>query len=538
MLVRNSILICLSLACTSAFAASIPSSIDSVVVYPEGATVTRVANVSLQAGDNDVKFTGLVSDIDADRLRVEVVDEGVQIGQVRLVTEQQRDVIDAEIAAVQLEIDAVTERILAIADSSKAAKLQLTFLEGIASGYSKEAGRESIHGAADVNSWKAALGLLLSASADASKIIRENDIKSRELSKDLSLLQRKLSDLNGGSLATTAVELTLSSSRSVQTEVRLQYFQDDASWSPHYEARLDSNSGELQLAQQASVYQETDEDWTNVKLTLSTSRPGGQLVAPTLESEFLNVYEPTPLKARQADAEVHGYAAGRMALEEVVVTGNRVARTDVGNFAVNYDIPGRISLANDSDEGVTMDLANFQFIAELVTQVVPRESTQAFLAARFTYDRTLPLYGSDMTVFVDGAFAGNTEMPTALPQAEVVLPMGQDRRIEVEAQTQGGEDRQDGIINKRKTEATDYVFVITNRRSAPSYVEVMDLYPTSRNKSVDVEVPRSATVPDERDIDDEPGLILWKKTLGPGETWRIRHQYTVSYPANMVLIRE
>jgi len=261
-------------------------------------------------------------------------------------------------------------------------------------------------------------------------------------------------------------------------------------------------------------------------------------MAPTLESEFLNLYEPVLQKARRGGAEADGYAASPMALEEIVVTGSRATRADVGNFAVNYDIPGRISLANDSDEGVTMDLASFQFIAELVTQVVPRESTQAFLAARFTYDRTLPLYGSDMTVFVDGAFAGNTEMPTALPQAEVVLPMGQDRRIEVDAQSQGGEDHQGGIINKRKTEATDYVFVITNRRSAPSYVEIMDLYPVARNKSVDVEVPRTATVPDERDIDDEPGLVLWKKTLGPGETWRIRHQYTVSYPANMVLTRE
>ncbi|MDH5621362.1 MAG: mucoidy inhibitor MuiA family protein [Gammaproteobacteria bacterium] len=538
MSVRISVLLCFSLACTSAVAASVPSRVDSVVVYPEGATVTRVASVVLNAGDNDVTFTGLVNAIDADRLRVEVADNGVRIGQVRLATEQQRDVLDAEIAAVQLDIDAVTERILAIADSSKAAKLQLTFLEGIATGYSKEAGRESIRGAADLNAWKAALGLLLSASADASKIIRENDVKSRELSKDLSLLQRKLSDLSGGSLATTAIELSLHSNRSVQAEIRLHYFQDDASWLPHYEARLDSNSGELLLAQQASVHQETDEDWTNVKLTLSTSQPGGELMAPTLESEFLNVEVPRPQKARRAGVAADRYVASPMALEEVVVTGTRVARADVGNFAVNYDIPGRISLANDSDEGVTLDLANFQFVAELVTQVVPRNSTQAFLAARFIYDRTLPLYGSGMTVFVDGAYAGNTEMPTALPQAELLLPMGQDRRIEVDAQTQGGEDRQDGIISKRKTEATDYVFVITNRRAAPSYVEVMDLYPVARNKSVDVEVPRTATVPDERDVDNEPGLILWKKTLGPGETWRIRHQYTVSYPADMVLVRE
>jgi uncharacterized protein (TIGR02231 family) len=509
-----------------------------VVIYPEGATVTRIASVSLSAGENDVKFAGLVNSIDADRLRVEVAEDGVQIGQIRLAKEQRRDVVDAEIAAVQEDIDTVTERMLAVADSNKAAKLQLTFLESIASGYAKAAGSESSVGAADVNSWKAALGLLMSASDAANKLIRENDVKSRDLAKDLSVLQRKLNDLNGGSLATTAIELTLSSNRAQQTEIRLHYFQDDASWSPRYEARLDSNTGELQLAQQAVVVQETDEDWKDVKLMLSTSEPGGELMAPVLESEFLNLYEPVLRKAQAADRRQVTLASSPMAMEEIVVTGNTVTRAEVGGFAVSYDVPGRMTLTNDSDEGVTIDLASFNFVAELVTQVVPRESTQAFLAARFVYDKSLPLYGSEMTVFVDGAFAGNTTMPTALPQAELVLPMGQDRRIAVNAQTQGGEDRRDGIINKRKTEATDYVFEITNRRAAPSYVEVMDRYPVSRNKAVEIDVPRSATAPDERDINDQPGLILWKKTLGAGESWRIRHQYTVSYPADMVLSRE
>jgi uncharacterized protein (TIGR02231 family) len=490
--------------------------------------------VSLSAGDNEVKFSGMADSIDADRLRIELVNDGVRIGQVRLETEQQRDITDAEIEAVQLEIDAVSTKILAVNDSTKAAKLQLSFLENIATGYAKEAGHDGSLGAADVSSWKAALGLLLSASDDANKLIRDNDARSRELSKDLSVLQRKLNDLRGGSLATTAIEITLHSTRAAKTEIRLHYFQEDASWSPHYEARLDSNTGELVLAQQADVRQETDEDWRGVRLTLSTSEPGGELMAPVLQSEFLNLYEPMPQKTRVDDRA--RLASSPMELQEIVVTGSRVPRADVGNFAVNYDIPGRIDLSNDSDEGVTIDLASFSFDAELVTQVVPRESTQAFLAARFVYDRTLPLYGSAMTVFVDGAFAGNTEMPTALPQAEVVLPMGQDRRVEVSAQTQGGQDSRGGIINKRKTEATDYVFEITNRRAAPSYVEVMDRYPVARNKSVDVEVPRTATAPD--DLNDQPGLVLWKKTLGPGEVWRIRHQYDVSYPANMVLSRE
>lgn len=223
-------------------------------------------------------------------------------------------------------------------------------------------------------------------------------------------------------------------------------------------------------------------------------------------------------------------------IEEMVVSGSRIAK--VGNFAVNYEIPGGSSVPNDSDEAVTLDLASFRFDTELVTRIVPRASTQAFLTARFTYNESVPLYRSDMRVFVDGVFAGFSEMPTALPKAEVLLPMGQDRRVEVKAESQGGEDGSGGIISRRKTEVTDYVFEITNRRDRPSIVEVLDRIPVARNREIDVDVPRTATQPSERDLDDQPGLIMWHNTLGAGESWRIRHQYTVTYPEKYELVSE
>ncbi len=535
----------LSIACLfslNAFSASVESRVDSVVVYPQGATVTRVASVSLNAGANDLTFSGLVNSIDASRLRVEVVADGVQIGQVKLEKEQQRDVLDAEIANAQADIESVTEKIFSISDSTAAARLQLSFLQGIANGYGKDSGYEGSRGSADPTAWRGALDLLLTGSNSANQLIRENDRKNKQLQKDLSVLQRKLNNLRGGSLATTVVNLTLNTSRAVQTEVYIRYFQNNAWWSPSYEARLNSDNGELQLVQQANINQETDENWSNVRLTLSTSEPSGRLQAPYLDSRYLRLYKPMPEKKGRSD-EAHLYsqrAAPVGNLEEIIVTGVKMdaPRPKVGGFAVTYDMPGRSTITNDSEEAVTQDLASFNFETTLVTKVVPRESEQAFLTARFTYDQKLPLYSSNMTVFVDGVFAGNSTMPTALPQSEVELPMGQDRRIEVNAVALGDTSGDKGIVRKRRTEATDYIFTLTNRRATSSTVEVHDLYPVSRDKAINVEVPKTATAPTETDIDDEPGLILWRKELAPGDNWQIRHQYTVSYPADSRLIEE
>lgn len=514
------------------------SRVDAVTVYPFGATVTRVATVTLAAGVTDLRMTGLVRSIDANNLQVEVAGDGIQIGQVSFGAEQQREEFNEDIVALQADIHALNRQITEIDDASNAAKLRLTFLEGIAQGYAKEASVEGGRGTADVNTWRAALELIQTETVSANRMIRDNEDEKVELLKDLSVMKRNLAQLRGDTLATAVVEFSVNAPRALDTEIRLHYFQEIARWAPRYEARLDSNDGTLRLTQQAEVYQETDEDWSDVQLVLSTSRPSGQLVAPELRSEFLDIAEPAPAPARQrSTAHLMQQADMDAPLEEIVVTGSP-PRAQVGSFAVNYEVPGRTSISNATDDAVTVELSRLTFDTDLVTQVVPRRSTQAFLAARFVYDRPQPLYSGEMAVFVDGVFSGVTQMPTALPQSDVVLPMGQDRRVEVTSESQGGQGGTSGLVGRRRTEVTDYVFEINNRRGAASAVEVLDRIPVSRNRDVEVEVPRTATPPDERDLDDQPGLLMWKRELGPGESWRIRHQYSISYPAKFVLVRQ
>ena len=129
-------------------------------------------------------------------------------------------------------------------------------------------------------------------------------------------------------------------------------------------------------------------------------------------------------------------------------------------------------------------------------------------------------------------------MSAALPNAELILAMGQDRRIEVESLVQAGQDGTGGIISKCKTESTDYLFQITNRRANPNLVEVYDRYPVAKNKVIKVDVPSSATVATEKNIEGKPGLVVWRKKLAANEQWQIRHQYKVSYPAKSTIVRE
>jgi len=530
----------------------VESRVERVIVYPKSATVTRVADLNLSKGENTITLVGLVPGLDANDVRVEIEKSNIEIGQVKLVGRAQRQPISDHVRELLGKIDQVERKIRKLSDSSNAARLRLDFIKSVSQGFAKEAWFESTKGSADIPSWKEALTLIQSGSDDANKLIRENASTRKDLEQDLSKLRRELSSASGRSRANSEFEITLISSRSQESRLKLHYLQEDAYWEPLYEARLDSDTGKLRLAQQAVVQQQTEENWTNVALVFSTSQPSEELQAPELDPEFLTLREPHSIrsysrsKLEKLDDLVSVSAlsaekleASGVGIEEVIIASSPgLERASIGSFAVNYEIPGSVSVPNDSAEELTFDLARFEFDTELVTRLVPREISEAFLGARFTYNDELPMYSSEMTVFVDSVYVGKTVMPTLLPETEAILPMGQDRRIELNVKSQGKGEGSKGIVKKRKTETTDYLYEITNRRSSPTEVEVYDWYPVANHADIKIDLARNATAPTEKDLENKPGVFLWRKKLSANETWSIQPGHTVSYPANLVLVEE
>jgi len=522
----------------AAAAIDVASRVDQVTVYPRGATVTRVAAIELPAGATTITLAGLPDNLDPSLLRAAVDADGVALGALRYGREQRREAQNADIERLNAAIREVESRIAAIDDRIRSEELKLKFLDSLAQGYAKEVWADGARGSADVATWREALGLLESGSSEAYAAIREQRGRRAEAERDLSVLQRELADLRGGALASSFVEVAVSAARAADTSLRLTYFQPSATWRPVYEARLDSEAAGLLLIQQAEVLQQSPEAWTDVALSLSTSDPGGALAPGEIESEFLDLADPAAAssparKIRSSEAAALAPAAGD--LEEVVVTGAPAPR--IGNFAVTFDVPGRVTVSNEADEARSYDIGTLRSAVELVTRVRPRESRSAFLAARLDYDGDLPLYESPMRVYVDGAYAGRTSMPAIQPGATVTLPMGDDRRVEVRVTDRGRDRGEEGFVSRRRTETFSYLFEITNRRPAPSLVEIVDRWPVARNEDIEVEVGRGATAPDATGVDEKPGVVLWRRAVEPGETWAIEHSYTISYPADRVLTR-
>ena len=526
-----------SALCGTLSAEAIDSRIDKVTVYPSGARVTRLVRVPLTKGVNSITLNGFPSVLDLQRVQVEAASDGVELRSVNIDMVQQQEAYSADVRRLENAIEASRDDIAAIDDVIATAELQLHFLRGLAEGYAGKEHREVATGQANIASWREALDTLGEGAGSALERIRDARKDRVEAGKNLSVLERELEDMRGRTPSSANLLVSLASASSLESDLRVHYFQQQAWWTSTYSANLETSGNVLRLAHEARVDQNTDEDWRNVELTLSTADPGAEMQAPEQDSRFLDLYTPRERSMvtgamRQTDMVVESVSTAEP-VEEIIVTATGVEQ---GRYAVRYHAPERTNISNNADRSQTVPLAEYRYDVDLVTRVTPRMDAQAYLTVRFTHDSATPLYPGSMSVIVDGAYMGLAELPELLPKTVAMLPMGPDRRVEVRVTDQGGSRGREGLLSTRNTELTDYLFEIVNRHTRTTRVEVVDYYPVARNERITVSVPGNTTPPDETDLEDRPGVIVWHKELDTGETWRILHQYEVSHPRDTYII--
>jgi hypothetical protein len=61
-------------------------------------------------------------------------------------------------------------------------------------------------------------------------------------------------------------------------------------------------------------------------------------------------------------------------------------------------------------------------------------------------------------------------------------------------------------------------------------ITVLDQLPVAQDERIEVQLLRTSTSPDERDVDDRKGVLAWRGTYEPGEERTIKFAYAVTFP--------
>jgi uncharacterized protein (TIGR02231 family) len=555
--------ICLSIS-FPATAAEItaPSKIDAVTVFPSGAEITRLIRVKLEAGEQTLLVGDITSEALPTSIRVEAsASSRLEIGSVdtRRVSLSSSDPTIALSARKKIEdqIEALNDSRAAQDGVMQAAEMQRAYLENLSKLPQTPTGSAS--SSSGQGDWRALFGIIGSSMADISKTVAGAQLKQREIDRQLEEARKQLETAGSNVQERTEVRIYVNTSEPVEAALTLRYQTSSASWSPFYDARLstgDKDKGSapaLTLTRRASVSQRTGEDWDGVTLALSTTPPGATTAAPelkTLAVDFAAGAKLLTAPQSAAKSNIDGLDSKQIAQEQYNdLEENRYAQRRVQNaverratatitaFQVVYGIPGRAVIKS------TGEAKRLQIIAEeippaLTVQTTPRIDHTAYLYARMTLPpSSAPLLQGQVSLFRDGVFVGNGQIPQLSPGESHDLGFGADERVKVKRAVLEDKKGETGTFTTSYVEERRYAIMVRNLHSQAIQVQVIDRVPVPLHQdiAVDFEVFQGPQ-PVETDVNDKRGVLMWRISAEPGEEKQIGFGYKLTATAGKPIL--
>ena len=530
-----------------------PSRIDSVLVFPSGAEVTRVVKVKLRGGKETLSFSDLPAQADASSIRVEGKANGtLEIGAV----DSRRAFIardDAQAAAserrrIETEIEGLQDQRTQLEGEIAAYDTQVKLIENLAGLPAQPVQPGQTAGPRE--DWPALLALIGSSMVEAQSARVNVSVKIRDIDRRLEDLQKKLSELAPRTEERTEVKVEVVAAGALDAEMTIRYQVPGASWQPYYDARLSTGSKtvepSLELVRRASITQHTGEAWDNVEVTLSTTRPKAGSSAPELPTVTVDYQpEPKPLPPAAPAPEATGGADRQDdAVDEAAgeaekprqsfraapkLARAREAEVEIAPFQALYRVPDRTSVP-ETGEAKRVQITQASVTPQLSVKTVPKLDQTAYLYAKFKLPDRAALLPGPVSLFRDKTFVGTGRLPLVSGNEDVELGFGVDDLVRVRHTVAEEVRGETGLISSSRNDRRAYKINVKNLHERAINLTVLDQIPVSKQQGITVELT-GPSKPTRQDVEDKRGVIAWESQIGADEEKVIEFGYKVVWPS-------
>ncbi|WP_299684014.1 DUF4139 domain-containing protein [uncultured Tateyamaria sp.] len=511
----------------------------AVTAYASGAVITRSLSFDIPAGDHSLVIADMPRFTDPSAIDISLSGATVQSrswseqDETPYRTPRTPEWLAAK-AALDVAIDALAARddAIALAEArAQAAQDQITFLNGIT--LPDEA-------ALDVDALRAIGQLIASDGTAARTAITEATAEARSLRAgrdDLAFAvaeaQAALEAASSPNKNPAALTLNVSAQTDGPATLTVRYISQSVSWMPVYRAYLD-NDDTLRIDRGASIQQNSDEDWSNVSLTLSTLSPFQGTDPGTLWPLLRRIQDPAELRKLQVTSRGASLSADMAEVEmpEPVIE-EAVALADFSGVGVSYALPGTVTVPTGRD-ALQIALDTLDFDAGLSARAVPRLNETAFRQVAFTNTSPEILLPGQATLYVDGQLVGITQMGTLPPNADTDMFFGPIEGLRITRTVLDRNEGDRGIITRSNEEREEIRLEVENLTARAWDVELRESVPYSEQEDLVIDW-NASPAPDVDGVDDRRGILAWDLTLEPGQTRRIAIETRITWPEGQVL---
>lgn len=531
----------------------VKSSITDVTVYMQGAQVFRKASYTIKPGISEIIIDGICPTIDPKSLQVKasgnliIIDSKYSLYYPKPEPVKTIDgiplKIKKDISLLEDSIQSISFELLEIQDEIDVLMAQKNII----------ANNGAIRGQGKVND---SIQLLKQA-------IEYYHLKMNEINKKLQILNRKKTDKNSKKSAMQIrltnlqnyqnseapiiapkgpihrITVTVSSNEIVSGKLQLSYLVSSAGWTPLYDLKSDLQVGKVNLTYKAQIFQNTGNDWDNVKISVSTNNPYQNKIKPTLHPWYLSYYN------NQMNTSVGGYPAAPSLREEKLLKKPIDAMSDSKDYdafssaqftqmidqviSAEFKIDLPYTIKSNNEQHLVL-IKNHDLDADYKYYTVPKLDPSVYLMALVTNLDDLKLVPAKANIFFDGTYMGETYIDPTQMDDTLTLSLGKDPNILVK-RTLLKKECKDKIIGSSREKSKSFEIEIRNNKANNIELIVQDQVPVTQHSEIQIEVLNKGKA----SLDEVTGLLEWKVNLKAKETEKIHFSYKVKYDKNINL---
>ncbi|MEV7445542.1 DUF4139 domain-containing protein [Streptomyces sp. NPDC091204] len=501
--------------------------VTAVTCLEDRAHVERTAVLDLEAGVQRLRL-GPVSALAVDRtLHAELTAEHpATVLDVRIVRDwTPRGPLPSadEDSALRHRLHALEEERLAEGRRRDRLRARLDLLGRLTADLLRDIGEGAGSGEAERPRWARELDRLDAERDTCGERLRTVETRLAAIGTELGAVQRAM-DLSEEEPAELLghVELTVEAAAAGPVGLRLSHLTPCALWRPAYRAVLDGDA--LTLETDAVVWQRTGEDWSDVRLTLSTARSALATEPPQLDEDRLTLKDRSTAERRTVDVELREEEIG--ALGPAPVLG--LPGVDDGGEARVLHSPAPVSVPGDG-RAHRVPLSVFTTAASSEYACSPEVSPLVTQVVRFDNLSGHALLAGPVDLVRGSGFGGRGTLDFTAPGTPVELAFGSRDDHAVVRET---EETRDSAGIMQRTVVTRTVRLYLSRFSAPGergdrVVVVRERIPVSEVSAVEVRLRKEACSPSPEVVDAD-GIVRWDVALPPGGRRTVTLVYELS----------
>lgn len=517
-----------------------PSKIDKVTVFQQGAQVNRKASIQLKKGRTELVFTKLSPNIDANSIQVSGKGDYIILSVFHRFNYLDQIETDKNIKLMMDSIIWLDKKIYYLGKMKLVYDREYELLN-----QNRDASGQN---GLDVESLKKLADFFRSRMTDVQMKYADLEYEIQDFNKRKGILQNQINAMSqnrGNSVSEIVVEVD--APNDVNGNMEINYLVTNAGWYPSYDLRAIDINNPMTLQYRANVYQNSGEDWDNIKLVISTGNPRKNGTIPTLYTWYLQyrnvyaenrktlAYQAAPVKMKaEVDYESN---ATPTTLESVVISKNSVNAggtyqwTTVNNeqtntlFEINipYSIPS-------SGKQIKVEIQSLKINANYRYYCVPKLDPSVFLEAMVTGWEDFNLLSGNMNVFFEGTYVGNSYLNAQDLDDTLSISLGRDENFVVK-RTKIKDKNSKSLLGSSKTENTIWEITVRNGKDYDVKVIVEDQIPLSNTKEIVIETKEL----NGGNLDEKTGKIKWRIDIPKKTSSSIKFGYSIKYPKDWVI---